>query len=52
MKSSTLTDIAPEILDIIFTNLDTRDALQCQLVCGKWSKVAQEHVYKDTEAFS
>lgn len=51
MRRSTLAEIAPEILASVFGFLERSDVAQCQLVCGKWSRVAQEKIYKNVVGF-
>lgn len=46
-------NVPPEILDNIFHFLYTYTDIQhCQLVCNKWSRVAQERLYEKIYSFS
>lgn len=49
IRPASLADIAPEILANVFDFLETPDVVQCQLVCSKWGRVAQEQLYKDID---
>lgn len=52
MDPTSFADIAPEILESIFGFLKPLDLTQCQLVCNKWSRMAQEQLYKNVKGFS
>lgn len=52
MKRPSLADIAPEILENIFSFLQSFDLAQCQIVSSKWSRVAQELLYKNIKGFT
>ncbi|KAI8077900.1 uncharacterized protein B0P05DRAFT_614991 [Gilbertella persicaria] len=43
------TELSKEVLEITFEYLSLRDLKQCQLVCQKWSEIAQKTMYTNVQ---
>ena len=46
MEQSTIENLPPEILEIIFSNLVLKDIISCYHTCIKWNQIIAE-LYKN-----